>query len=92
MGGAQVQSAPAYQNRNEAFGDGHQMGGPTVSPGLAQDQQKMNGQPAVVHPATSLNGMSQGQYSATMGGSLATENGMAAGQYEQSKWGMRRPD
>jgi hypothetical protein len=59
---------------------------------LEQDQQKMNSQPAVVRPATSQNGMSSDQYQATMGGQLSTANGMAAGQYDQSKWGMRKPD
>jgi hypothetical protein len=81
---SEPQSAPAYQNRNEAFGEG---GGPVASPGLAQQQQSENAQgPARVRPTGSGNGMSADQAEATMSGQLPTANGQAQSTYTSKKW------
>ena len=82
------QSAPAYQDRGEAFAQGHQMeGSPVTSPGLAQQQaqQEQQGPPRVRLTGSGL-GMSAEQSEATMGGMLKPQNGIADDSYNDMKW------
>lgn len=76
----------AYQNRNEAMNEGIN-GGPTASPGLAQQQQSMAAeQPRGIRPSGTMNGMAAGQFQATMGGMFATQNAQAESTYDTKKY------
>jgi hypothetical protein len=84
MGGV-LNQPPAIQNRVGAFNEGHGM--PMTSPGLSQDQQKMNSAgPPKVKMTGSGNGMAASQATATMSGLLPTANGQAENTYESKKW------
>jgi hypothetical protein len=76
------QSAPACQNRNEAFGEG---GGPVASPGLQQEQARDNPGPARVRLSGSGNGMSSDMAASTMSGTLPTANGQSQSTYTNKK-------
>lgn len=58
-----------------------------LSPGLSDQQQALNSQsPRKLLPSSSGNGMSQSQYTQTLGGQLKVGNSMAADQYEQARF------
>jgi hypothetical protein len=59
------------------------------SPGLTETQQTSNAQvPRTVAPSSSGNGMSAGQFDATLGGAFPNSNGMAPNQYQVAKFTM----
>jgi hypothetical protein len=60
---------------------------PSIPLSLLARQQQMNSSgPARVHMSGSMNGMSQGQYSSTMGGMFSTQNGQAESTYQTKKY------
>ena len=81
----QVQSPPV-SGRSAHFADGLLSGG-EVSPGLAQMAQRYKAQtPTSYRPSGTSNGMSAGQFQATLGGLFAVQNGSASDTYSTKKY------
>lgn len=82
--------APPFQNRNQAFGGGMTGGQAMYSNSLAQESQRyMAMVPRAYKASGALNGMSENQYQATLGGAFPTMNGLAKDNYEVMKYNMR---
>lgn len=83
--------APPFQNRNQAFGSGMIGGQAMYSNSLDREAARYNAQiPRMMRTGGSLNGMSEKQYQATLGGSFPTMNGLAADNYEVMKYSMQK--
>ena len=70
--------APAIMNRNRAFGEGLVGGQIAAPPSLQEESARFNSMvPHAYRPSGTSNGMSSGQYRATLGGAFANPNGSA---------------
>jgi len=77
---------PPVTGRGAEFGGGMLSGG-EVSPGLAQMAQRYKAQtPTSYRPSGTSNGMSAGQFQATLGGLFAVQNGSATDTYNTKKY------
>jgi len=61
------------------------------SPGLQEIQRRFGTEvPRGINPSSSGNGMSAGQFDATLGGQFAVQNGVASNNYDMLKYTMQR--
>jgi hypothetical protein len=82
----EMQVPPPVSGRSQHFGEGMLSGG-EVSPGLAESARRFNASvPRSYQPGGTSNGMSAGQYKATLGGKFPVQNGSATDTYETMKF------
>jgi hypothetical protein len=82
----QQEMPPPVSGRGQYFGEGMLSGG-EVSPGLQQLAARYKAQtPTAYQPGGTSNGMSAGQYKATLGGKFPVQNGSATDTYETMKF------
>jgi hypothetical protein len=87
------QQVPAIANRNEAFGAGLVGGQVQAPPSLQAEAARYNASvPQEYRPSGSLNGMSQEQYQATLGGAFANPNGSAMDTWSTKKYFQAPPE
>lgn len=78
---------PAYANRNQSFGEGMVHGQVAAPQSLQEEAARYGAQvPTEYRPSGSLNGMAADQYEATIGGSLAVQNGSASDTWRTKKF------
>ena len=82
----QQQMPPPVEGRGQHFAAGMLSGG-EVSPGLQQLAARYKAQtPTSYKPGGTSNGMSAGQYQATLGGKFPVQNAVATDQYNTQKF------
>lgn len=88
MDDEEQQQLPPFpvSGRSQHFGEG-MLSGSEVSPGLAEMAKKYKAEtPTSYKPSGSSNGMSAGQYQATLGGLFGVQNGSATDTYNVKKF------